>query len=146
MQNGWAYVGLWVDFGSTRERERERERERREKIRELKIKKQSPFCTIRDLKSRNRVLFVETDGRTDGRSTLGRLWVDFGSKRETYKRLIRDLKSRNRVQISNKRLIRDLKSRNRVLFVETDGRTDGRTDGPLISDFGSTLGRLKRDL
>ena len=82
----------WVDFGSTLgrpERERERERER-EKIRELKIKKQSPFCTIRDLKSRNRVLFVETDGRTDGR-TLGRLWVDFGSKRETYKRLIRDL-------------------------------------------------------
>ena len=53
---------LWVD---QRERERERERERREKIRELKIKKQSPFCTIRDLKSRNRVLFVETDGQTE---------------------------------------------------------------------------------
>ena len=73
---------LWVDFGSTLgrpERERERERERREKIRELKIKKQSPFCTIRDLKSRNRVLFVETDGRTDGR-TVGCATAD-GSPR-----------------------------------------------------------------
>ena len=84
---------LWVDQRE-RERERERERkereERREKIRELKIKKQSPFCIIRDLKSRNRVLFVETDGRTDGRSTLGRLWVEKRDLYETYKRLIRD--------------------------------------------------------
>ncbi len=60
-------IGRWGDC--ERERERGRERERREKIRELKIKKQSPFCTIRELKIKKHSPSCRkrTDGRTDGR-------------------------------------------------------------------------------